>query len=89
MFEHVLCCPLPETVLFCDSQLEHLETQLRHIQTPLPVVKAIMKGFQDWITPPLHRSRSPTYGSLFGPDILLMSAYYEQFHQLGWFNLSR
>jgi hypothetical protein len=31
------------------------------------------------------RSKSPVYGSLHGPNIILTSAYYEQDHQLGWF----
>jgi hypothetical protein len=46
-----------------------------------------MKGFHDWLRPSPHRSKAPTYGSLFRPDILLMSAYYEQFHKLGWFQI--
>jgi hypothetical protein len=46
-----------------------------------------MKGFKDWLNPKQHHSCSPTYGSLFGPDILLTSAYYEQFYKLSWFQL--
>jgi hypothetical protein len=33
----------------------------------------------------LQRSRAPTYGSVYGPDILLTSVYYEHLNQLGWF----
>jgi hypothetical protein len=51
------------------------------------VIEAVLKGFQDWVEKLSGRSRAPTYGSLLGPDILLTSAYYEQFHQLGWFQL--
>jgi hypothetical protein len=86
-FEHVLLCPLPQTIQYRQLILEHLHIQLRKIQTPLPVIEAIMKGFKDWEEKPSGRSRAPTYGSLLGPDILLTSVYYEQFYQLGWFQL--
>jgi hypothetical protein len=64
-----------------------MEKQLSQSHTPPPVIRAIMNGFKDWIDPPSGRSRAPTYGSLHGPDVLLTSAYYEQYHQLGWFQL--
>jgi hypothetical protein len=50
-----------------------------------------MKGFNNWLHPSATRSRATTFGSLARPDVWLTSAYYEQFHQLGWlkFCLSR
>jgi uncharacterized protein with HEPN domain len=83
----VLCCQLPQTIQHRRLLLANLSTQLRKIQTPLPVIAGIMKGFKDWEEKPSGRSRAHTYGSLLGPDILLTSAYYEQFYQLGWFQL--
>jgi len=46
---------------------------------------SIMQGFKDWLSPPTTRSRAPTFGSLNGPDKMLMSACHEQFHKLSWF----
>jgi hypothetical protein len=86
-FEHVLRCSLPQTVAYCNLQLNKLVLHLHKIQTPLPVIHALQKGFHDWLNQTTHCSRAHTYGSLFGPDILLTSAYYEQYHQLGWFQL--
>jgi hypothetical protein len=45
---------------------------------PAIMISAIQQGFTDWLQSPVHRSRSPTYGSLHSPDILLTQAYYEQ-----------
>jgi hypothetical protein len=73
--EHVLRCSAPQTEEFCTIQLEALKLGLSNIQTPLKVTDAIMNGFHDWLSPSLHRSKAPTYGSLFGPNILLTSAY--------------
>jgi hypothetical protein len=87
LFDHVLRCAFPPSVAFQDSLLHNLERDLRSIQTPSIVIMVIMKGFMDWLNPTQHHSRSPTYGSLFGPDILLTSAYYEQFYKLSWFQL--
>ena len=70
-----------------NDQLTLLKEALIKIATPDKVIKAIMQGFDHWSSPPQSRSRAPAYGSLLGPDILLSTAYYEQFHQLGWFQL--
>jgi hypothetical protein len=86
-FEHVLQCTSPQTAEFRQTQLLDLQIKLRRITTPIPVIDAIMHGFQEWLSPPPHRSRAPTYGSLLKADILVTSAYYEQFHHLGWFSL--
>jgi hypothetical protein len=85
--ELVLHCHCPQTEECRQQQLRELQTTLTNLNTPPPVLQAIMKGFQDWITPSPVRSQAPTYGSLRGPGVILTSAYYEQFHQLGWFQL--
>jgi hypothetical protein len=83
--EHVLTCNWPAIKEFWTQQPTLLSNQLLSICTPTPVHEAISQGFQDWLFPPAMRSKSPVYGSLHGPDIILTSAYYEHFHQLGWF----
>jgi len=47
-----------------------------------------MHGFQVWLTPSNSTSRAPTAGSLKGQDILLTTAYHEQLHSIGWYQLS-
>jgi hypothetical protein len=86
-FEHVLWCTLPHTAAYRTQQISDLQQKMRNINTPSPVIKAILQGFCDWITPPANCSRAPTYGSLNGPDIFVTSAYFEQFHQVSWFQL--
>jgi hypothetical protein len=83
----VLCCKSPQTATYRNQQLSDLQLHLKQSRTPSPVIAAIVTSFQDWITPPSGRSRAPTFGSLQGLDILVTSVYYEQFHQLGWFQL--
>ncbi len=87
-FEHVLLCQNSPTVNCRQESLTELQTTLKNIQTPTKVFQAILQGFRDSEIPPHHRSRAPTFGSLYGPDVLIMEAYYEQFHVLGWYQLS-
>jgi len=47
-----------------------------------------MHGFQVRLTPSNSTSRAPTAGSLKGQDILLTTAYHEQLHSIGWYQLS-
>jgi len=63
--------------------LQQLCTTLTTIYTPEIVTQTILQGFAHWLTPTHHQSKAPTAGSLRGPDILLTSAYYEQYHTLG------
>jgi hypothetical protein len=67
--------------------LDTLQVQLRNIRTPEPVIQTIIQGFAHWILAKPGRSRAPTYGSLFGPDVVLTGAYYEQYYILGWYQL--
>jgi hypothetical protein len=84
-FEHVLICPFPPIQEYRNSQLSELEHTLATLDTPTPVISTIRQGFQDWVQPPAHRSRAPTFGSLHGPDVLLTQTYYEQYYQLSWY----
>jgi hypothetical protein len=87
-FEHVIRCSLPATVQFRDEQLEVLSSNLKRIHTPEQIVITIMHGFWVWLTPLSSTSRAPTAGSLKGQDILLTTAYHEQLHSIGWYQLS-
>jgi hypothetical protein len=87
-FEHVLTCLYPPTQAARSTQLSELHQTLKNINTPMPMISTIIQGFTRWLQPPAHRARAPTFGSLHGPDILLTQAYYEQFHQLSWYQFS-
>jgi hypothetical protein len=84
-FQHFLECQHPRAIVYRNSRLTQLETDLNNICTPTIVTKSIIQGFTHWVTPLAGRSRAPTTGSLAGPDDLLTAAYYEQFYELHWF----
>jgi hypothetical protein len=87
-FHHVLTCPHPDTTSFHTEQLLALQKTLQQIDTPPIMVQTILHGFDSWLSPSEQtRSRTPTYGSLLPGDIHLTSAYYDQFHKIGWFQL--
>jgi hypothetical protein len=50
----------------------------------LPFTLAILHGFSEWIFPS-HHSRAHIVGSLFPANILLTSAFYDQYHNIGCF----
>jgi hypothetical protein len=75
--EHILKCSYPDTESFRTEQLQEMQTTLQWLNT---------QGFWDWLSPPTLHSQAPTYGSLLPQDILLTSAYYKQFHQIGWYH---
>jgi len=56
------------------------------MQTPGKVVEVIMQGFSDRISSTAPPSRAIIYGSVYGPDIVLTAAYYEQVNEIGWFH---
>lgn len=86
-FEHVLRCPLPQTEVYRQQQIAELQIQLFNLQTPQPVIQTIIQGFHHWVATPPGHSHAPTYGSLFCPDMILTGAYFEQFNQLGLFQV--
>jgi hypothetical protein len=86
--EHVLTCNHPTTRTCCDECLLQLEKDLQQINTPNIVICTILHGFSDWLLgQQSSRSQALTVGSLRGSDMLLTTAYTEQFHSIGWFQL--
>jgi hypothetical protein len=85
--EHVLNCDYPATRTCRNECLLQLEKELQQINTPNIVVCTILHGFSDWLLGHRQSSRSHalTVGSLHGSDMLLTTAYTEQFHSIGWF----
>jgi hypothetical protein len=85
--QHVMSCPHQSVVLQCKIGLDKLQAGLVAIGTPQPVTEAIRYGIEQWSLALDQMSRrAPTAGSLYGPDAVLTSAYWEQ-HRIGWFNL--
>jgi len=84
-FVHVLTCTDPRATKNRQELLFQLEKDLTNIHTPKVVLQTILQVFHYWLKPITTRSRAPTVGSLAGPDILLTSAYHEQFHTLSWY----
>jgi hypothetical protein len=66
-----------------------MDKELKQINTPSQVVHTILHGILEWLHSdrPSSQSHAPTSGSLQGPDIILTSAYTEQFQSLGWYQL--
>jgi hypothetical protein len=68
--------------------LADMDRHLKTISTLERVLKAILHGCQHWCIPNFStHARAPVAGSLCPSDILLTSVYYEQFHQLSWFQM--
>jgi hypothetical protein len=82
---HVLTCPAQTATSTREEQIQQLCNNLLAIHTPEKVIQAVLHGFTQWIHPTRNPPQAPTAGSLLGPDILLTTAYYEQFHNLGWY----
>jgi hypothetical protein len=77
-FQHVLQCREASALNHREAQLNTLETHLVNIQTPREIVRAILHGFREW-QDSRQQSRAVTFGSVYGPDVLLTLAYHEQF----------
>ncbi len=59
-------------------------------QYPPKVIDALIHGKNMWLNQqgdPECIVHAQTAGSLKGTDMLLMMAFYEQFHTIGWYNL--
>jgi len=90
--EHLFTCPHPDAKKSRQQSLSDLQDNLRMINTPIPVIEAIIHGYTVWEQDPTRRSiRALTAGSLRGPDAVLTSAFREQFSEIGslHFNLGR
>ncbi len=84
-FVNVLTCTDPRSTQNRQELLLQLEKDVTNIHTPKVVLQTILQVFHHWLNPITTQSRVPTVGSLAGPDILLTSAYHEQFHTLSWY----
>ena len=88
-FDHVLSCSSEATVSARTIALKELRKNLQQINTPIEVIDALIHGTNIW----LNRQggecavRPLTAGSLKGTDMLLTTAFNEQFHSIGWGNL--
>jgi hypothetical protein len=70
------------------SATEQLRKNLLRIHTPVPIIDALLHGVQKWTTEvPSNQVRSLTMGSLKASDVVLTSAFTEQFHTIGWLQL--
>jgi hypothetical protein len=88
--EHVLTCLADDVHSHREEATQELATSLTKLATPSPVVEAILHGTRAWINYDPHHPRhirAPVAGSLRAADVLLTSAFHEQFHTIGWFHL--
>lgn len=87
-FAHVLQCKSPSALSHRSQATEQLRNNLLKIHTPVPIIDALLHGIQKWTTEvPSNQVRSLTIGSLKAGDVVLTSAFTEQFHTIGWLQL--
>jgi hypothetical protein len=68
--------------------LEDLYKDLQHSGAPDPIIQAIQHGFSSWNANPQSTNIwALTAGSLYGPDAVLTTAFYEQVHHIGWYHM--
>jgi hypothetical protein len=80
-FHHILTCTHHEASCHRDNRLSQLEAG-----SPSPIVKSISHGFHYWHGDhTVSHPRALVAGSLHPADILLTSAFYEQFHTITWY----
>jgi hypothetical protein len=87
---HLLSCASPGSSQHQTTALSELQKDLKALNTPQEVVDAIAHGMIVWTNPQQGEQvqvHALTAGSLRGPDVLLMTAFSEQFHSIGWFQL--
>jgi hypothetical protein len=85
-FIHVLSCADGSTANHHDLAQAQLTSSLNHIGTPKQIIEAIEHGFKNWLHP-IHPVRAPMAGQLGSIVALLMIAFHEQFHDIGWLHL--
>jgi hypothetical protein len=85
-FQHVLLCKHPDMRQHRTDALHILSDQLSKIHTPPPITESMLHGFRCW-SKELTSShpRSLVAGSIRSSDIVLTSAFHEQYHKLSWF----
>jgi hypothetical protein len=89
-FAHVLPCCFTASNEHRSQALQELHKDLKSIDTPSEVVDTMSHGISMW----LHHQNNPecvvwalTAGSLKGTGMLLIMAFHELFHTIGWYNM--
>jgi hypothetical protein len=78
--QHVFSCQHGTATQHRHTSLAQLLNTLQAAQTPQPIVDAIQYSFHQWWDSPTSVEVRPlTAGSLRGPDVVLTSAFLEQF----------
>ena len=72
-------------MLLRDQLLLEISNSLSSKGTPSAVLRAILHGFSAWLTLDSSHVRAHTFGSLLPADIALTTAFYKQYHKLGWY----
>ena len=75
----------PSVTLLRDKLLLDFSHSLTSKGTPPAILWDILHGFSAWLTPDSSHARAHTFGSLLTAGIALTSAFYEQYHKLGWY----
>jgi hypothetical protein len=86
-FAHVLNCSSDETSIQRKAQQQLLKTKLLALQTPSPIVNAILQGLQQWERQQLDitlKLRAPTYGSVQPLSVAITQAFTEQSTKISW-----
>jgi hypothetical protein len=85
-FQHVLLCMHPDMRQHRTDALRILSEQLSTIHTPQQIKESILHGFHCWSNEvSSSHPCSLVAGSTRSPDIVLTSAFHEQYHTLSWF----
>jgi hypothetical protein len=90
-FEHVLTCHSDLSSIQREQSLQALIKGLQLINTPEKVIEAMVAGTEAWIASSVNtigRVHAPTAGSLNSGDILLTTAFTEQYHSIGWYHFT-
>jgi len=85
---HVFTCSHPNAVANRQKRLDELYKDLETSGTPTKLIQAIQHGFSSWHADPTsNTTRALTAGSLYGPDTVLTTAFYEQVRHIGWYHM--
>jgi len=87
-FSHVFKCKSPSASHHRTMALESLQKNLKNIHTPENMVIALLHGITQWTTEvPIAQVRALTMESLQASNVVLTSAFAEQYHSIGWLQL--
>jgi len=87
-FSHVFKCKSPSASHHRTMALESLQKKLKNIHTPENMVIALLHGITQWTTEvPIAQVRALTMESLQASNVVLTSAFAEQYHSIGWLQL--